>query len=72
MSLDLITLKMGANCSGGEEAFRVFIVGPFLLHRRPETCRNTKKFREDCVPTLISLARNYKPRKYIFGPAEMR
>lgn len=72
MFLDLIIFKMGVNCFGGEEVFRVFIVGLFLLYRRFEICRNIKKFREDCVLILISLARNYKFRKYIFGLVEMR
>ena len=39
-----------------------FIVGQFLRQRRPETCMNMKKSRDSCIPALISLARDPKPR----------
>lgn len=61
LSLDFVTLRMGAKDSGRKKEFSLFIVGQFLLWREPETCRNTKKSREDCVLTLISLAGTYNP-----------
>lgn len=55
-----------------ERKHSLSLVGRFLLHRRPDTCRKSKKSREDGGPTLVSLARNCKPRKCIFGPGDIR
>ena len=62
MLLFKLPLQWGQMVEEKRHLFFCFIIGQLLRQRRPETCMNTKKSRDSCVPTLISLARDPKPR----------
>lgn len=65
MLLLLLPLEWGQMAEEKKYSLSHFIVGQFLIQRRLETCRNTRKSREGCVPTLSSLARDPKPNKHM-------